>query len=140
MATPKKTAAKPLAGSKKSIVSKSTPASVVAEADIDAEIAATDMAADKPDDETPTVRRKEMVDRIVASTGKKPNEIKSVLDGVLEEIGNALSAGESLNLHPLGKVSVNRQKIFDDREVLICKIRRKIEPVSGEEPFETAAE
>ncbi|MEE9389293.1 MAG: HU family DNA-binding protein [Paracoccaceae bacterium] len=72
------------------------------------------------------VRRKELVERIVARSGLKPNAVKSVLDAVLQEMGDALSAGEGLNLHPFGKVTVNRQKQMEDKEVLICKIRRKL--------------
>ena len=93
-----------------------------------------------PEAKAPTVRRKEMVERIVATTGKKPNEIKSVLDGVLAELGKALSAGESLNLFPLGKITVNRQKKFDDREIIVCKVRRKIENADTSPTFKTAAE
>ncbi len=85
------------------------------------------------------VRRKELVERIVASSGLKPNAVKSVLDAVLVEIGNALSAGEGLNIHPLGKITVNRKKEMEDREVLICKIRRKVE-TSIISPLTTAAE
>lgn len=88
----------------------------------------------------PRIRRKEMVARIVAATGKKPNEVKSVLDGVLEELGKALSAGESLNLPPLGKVTVNRKKTFDDREIVVCKVRRKVEPNPIHPAIKTAAE
>lgn len=85
------------------------------------------------------VRRKELVERVVASSGLKPNAVKSVLDAVLVEIGNALSAGEGLNIHPLGKITVNRKKELEDREVLICKIRRKVE-TSAISPLTTAAE
>ena len=108
MAVSKKTAPKPSAGIKKTTSTKSSAAATVAETDSVADMTEADLSADNPDDGVPEVRRKEMVERIVAATGKKPNEIKSVLDGVLAEIGNALSAGEALNLHPLGKVSVNR--------------------------------
>lgn len=70
------------------------------------------------------VRRKEMVARIAASSGVKPNLIKSVLDSVLKELGDALFAGESLNLEPLGKLSVNRQRETEKAKIVICKLRR----------------
>jgi Bacterial DNA-binding protein len=89
------------------------------------------------------VRRKEMVARIVASSGLKPNQVKTMLDSVLAELGNALSAGEGLSLPPLGKITVNRQKEVGNREVLICKLRRKTgdAPAAAPEtgPLETAA-
>ena len=73
---------------------------------------------------TGTLRRKELVERVVARSGLKPNQVKSVLDPLFQELGNALSAGEMLNLQPFGKITVNRQKVMDDREILNCKIRR----------------
>lgn len=83
------------------------------------------------------VRRKELVERIAASSGVKPNLIKSVLDAVLKEIGDVMSSGEVLQVQPLGKMSVNRRKDLPDGEVLICKLRRK-NPV--EKPAVEAAE
>jgi hypothetical protein len=83
------------------------------------------------------IRRKAFIDRIVASSGMKPNAVKSTLDAVLHEIGDALSKGESLNLPPLGKLSVNRKKDIKNGEVLVCKLRRsrpaeKIQPTLAE--------
>ena len=86
------------------------------------------------------IRRKEMVERIVAKSGLKPNEVKTMLDAVLSELGDALSAGEGLNLHPLGKVTINRRKKLGDKEVLICKIRRKLPETAVQQSLDTAAE
>ncbi len=74
----------------------------------------------------PVLRRKDLVARIVASSGMKPNAAKTALDAVLEEIGKAVAAGEALNVPPLGKLTVNRSKVVGDRQVVICKLRRKI--------------
>lgn len=80
------------------------------------------------------VKRKEMVERIAARSGVKPNQIKNVLDAILQELGDALSNGEVVDLQPLGKIRVNRQKDLPNAEVLICKLRRKkvIEKVTTE--------
>ncbi len=56
------------------------------------------------------VRRKELVERIVATSGLKPNAVKTVLDAVLQEMGDILSAGEGLHVPPLGKLVVSRRK------------------------------
>ncbi|MGR3291211.1 MAG: HU family DNA-binding protein [Paracoccaceae bacterium] len=86
------------------------------------------------------VRRKELVERIVARSGLKPNAVKSVLDAVLQELGDALSAGEGLNLHPLGKVTVARSKTLGSKEILMCKIRRKLAPEVDSDALDAAAE
>ena len=89
---------------------------------------------------TQFIRRKEFVDRIVASSGLKPNVVKSTLDAVLLELGDALSKGEALNLQPLGKISVNRRKDLKNGEMLICKLRRTPPTVKAEAPLADAAE
>ena len=80
-----------------------------------------------------TVRRKELVTRIAEKSGMKPNVIKSVLDAVLREMGDSLSAGEALNLPPFGKVTVNRRKDLENAEILLCKIRRNHGPAIAPE-------
>ncbi len=80
---------------------------------------------EKPVAPQPMLRRKELVARIVASTGMKPNQVKSVLDGVLAELGNALAAGEAVNVPPLGKLVVKRSKTVGDHDIMVCKLRRK---------------
>lgn len=109
MATTKKTA----------VISPKTPAAKAAPKATPAPVAAKDNAP------VTMVRRKEMVERIVASSGLKPNAVKTVLDSVLIELGGALSAGEGLDLHPFGKITVNRSKVVGNKEILICKLRRK---------------
>ncbi|MGJ8584718.1 MAG: HU family DNA-binding protein [Marinosulfonomonas sp.] len=71
------------------------------------------------------VKRKELVERIAAASGLKPNAIKSALDPILKEIGDSLSAGEILQVQPLGRLSVNRRKDLENGEVMICKLRRR---------------
>ncbi len=88
----------------------------------------------------PVLRRKELVARIVASSGMKPNAVKTALDAVLEEIGKAVAAGEALNIPPLGKLTVNRSKVVGDRQVMICKLRRKIGEKSAPAPLDNPAQ
>lgn len=88
----------------------------------------------------PSLRRKEFVERIVENTGMKPNQVKSVLDGVLSELGAAISAEELIDLNPFGKLTVNRKKSFDGYEVLVCKIRRKTPVADDDAAMKTAAE
>jgi DNA-binding protein HU-alpha len=71
------------------------------------------------------VRRKELVARIVAKSGLKPNAVKTVLDAVLKEIGDILSDGDGLNVPPLGKLVVTRRKDISGAQIVNCKLRRK---------------
>ena len=82
--------------------------------------------AEKIDDSTtPRMLKKQaLVDRVVTASGAKKKDVKQILDAALAVLGDALSAGEELNLPPLGKAKVNRQKVEGGSEVLIIKLRR----------------
>lgn len=82
------------------------------------------------------VRKKELVDRVVARSGLKKRDVKPAVEAVLAELGEALSRGEALNLQPFGKVIVNRKKELANGEVLITRIRRA---ASAVQPQEAAA-
>ena len=88
----------------------------------------------------PLLRRKELVARIAAETGLRANRIRPVLDGVLAELGRALAAGEGVNLPPLGRITVNRRKQVDGRDVVICKLRRPAAPEVAEKPADAPLE
>ena len=81
------------------------------------------------------VRRKEFVARVVASSGMKPNAVKSALDAVLKELGDALSNGEALQLPPLGKLSVKRKRDLANGEMLVCKLRRNTPALKVDTPL-----
>jgi len=70
------------------------------------------------------VRKKELIERVVAVSGMKKKDVKPAVEAMLSVLGQALSNGEALNINPLGKVQVNRKKQIDNAEVLITRIRR----------------
>ncbi len=78
------------------------------------------------------LRKKDMLERLTERTGLRKNQIKPVLEAVLAELGDALIKGETLNLPPLGKLTVNRSIAQEKADVVICKLRRaKASAVSG---------
>ena len=86
-----------------------------------------------------TIRRKELVARVAESSGIKPNVIKGVLDALLQEMGDALSNDETLNLQPFGKMAPKRRRQIDGAEIMICKLRRnKPKPEEAVEDETTA--
>jgi DNA-binding protein HU-alpha len=70
------------------------------------------------------LKKQELVERIVKASGAKKKDVKLIVDATLGVLGDALSAGEELNLPPLGKMKVNRQRDEGNVEVLILKLRR----------------
>jgi DNA-binding protein HU-alpha len=80
--------------------------------------------SDDGDDDMPELRKKGLVERVAEKAGVKKKTARDVTEVVLAEIGAALSRGEALNLAPLGKVKINRQKESGSGEVIVVRIRR----------------
>lgn len=81
-------------------------------------------AAKAGGDEPHMLKKQEFVERVVKASGAKKKDVKLILDAALGVLGDALSASEELNLPPLGKAKVNKQRQEGNAEVLILKLRR----------------
>lgn len=81
-------------------------------------------AAAAEGDHAPLLKKQELVERIVKASGAKKKDVKLIIEAALGVLGDALSAGEELNLPPLGKMKVNRSRDEGNAEVLILKLRR----------------
>lgn len=82
-------------------------------------------AASSPSNDRATqLKKQELVERIVKASGAKKKDVKLIMEAAMGVLGDALSAGEELNLPPLGKMKVNRQRQEGNSEILILKLRR----------------
>ncbi len=93
-------------------------------------IAAVSAPAPAPVESAPaaemrTLRKKELVERIVDATDVKKRDVKPVVEAMLRILGDALAAGEELALPPFGKAKVNRQKDLPSGEMLVIRLRRQ---------------
>ena len=86
------------------------------------------------------VNKKELVRRVAKRAELRPNQVRTVTEAVLEELGLALSNSEELKLPGLGKMQVKRSKDVGAADVLICKLRRKKDENSDNDPLAPAAE
>jgi DNA-binding protein HU-alpha len=146
--TPAKTAAKPAA--KPAAKTPATPrkpaaAKSTSKAASQARSAAVDAAPDGAavvEKANVEVKLKDLIDRVVATTGIKKPQVRSVVEAMLSEMGRALAAGQGLNLPGFGKARVARTAGTPTGTMTI-KLRRgpgggKAEP--GEKPDDAAAE
>lgn len=70
-------------------------------------------------------RRQDLISAIAARSDLKRSEIKDVVDLVLEEVGRAADAGDTLVLPPLGKLLVKKRlEGGTGASVLTVKLRR----------------
>ena len=72
----------------------------------------------------PMMRKKELVDAVVTKSGMKKKDVKPVVEAMLSVLGSALQDGRELNLQPLGKVKINREKKLPSGKMMIAKIRQ----------------
>ena len=71
------------------------------------------------------VQKKDFVDRILAATGAKKSEARPIIEATLEQLGQALSAGQTLAVPPLGRGRVNLEKDLRGGDVITLRLRRK---------------
>ena len=71
-----------------------------------------------------SIRKKELVERVVAASGAKKKQVKEIVEHTLKVLGEALAKGEELNLPPFGKAKVNRSKDNDGGTTMMVKLRQ----------------
>jgi len=73
----------------------------------------------------PVLRKKELIERVVERSGVKKKDAKPTIEAMLAVLGEALAAGEELNLQPLGKVMVKKTKELANAKMMVCRIRQR---------------
>ncbi|GKY87871.1 HU family DNA-binding protein [Sinisalibacter aestuarii] len=87
------------------------------------------------------LKKKEFFERVKARSGDvKGRDVRLVLDAVLEELGTLLAEGEGLNAQPLGNLKVQKRRVTNGANVVVCKLRRKKAKIGGKDPLAEAAE
>lgn len=93
-----------------------------------------------PEVTAPDMKKKELVDLVVARAGVKKRDAKPAVEAALAILGEAIAEGRELNLPPLGKLRINRAEDKANGRVTICKLRQNKAPQSGKEPLAEPAE
>jgi nucleoid DNA-binding protein len=87
------------------------------------------------------MKKKDLMERVVERSGMKEKDVKPAVEAALAVIGEALAAGEEMNIQPLGKIMVNREKDRPNGKVIICKVRQPKPPLAAQpSPVVDAAE
>lgn len=90
------------------------------------------------------LKKKELIDAVVARSGAKKKDAKPVVEAVLSILGECLADGRELNLQPLGKLRINRTEDHTGYRIIVCKLRQQIlaaEAVKADQdPLADAAE
>ena len=84
-------------------------------------------AAKPPVVDGPVLRAKDLVARVAEATGAKVKTVRPLVEATLAELGKALDLGHTLQLPPLGKLSVSPRKSDTDTSPIKLKLRRASE-------------
>jgi len=85
---------------------------------------ATVIDAPKPVVLGPMMRKPELINAVVEKSGLKKKDVKPIVEATLAVLGAALQDNRELNLQPLGKIKVNREKVKPNGKVMIARIRQ----------------
>ena len=75
-------------------------------------------------DTDPKLRKSDFVDRVAIRSGLKKNEVRPVIEAALAVLGDALEAGEAVQLPPLGRMKVRKMTENDKGRTIVCQLRR----------------
>jgi nucleoid DNA-binding protein len=73
----------------------------------------------------PELTKKEMVERMVASTGMKKGDARRALEATMEAVAQGLREGYNLSLPPLGKVKIARTKDTPNGKMVVLRAKLK---------------
>ena len=75
--------------------------------------------------DAPELTKKEMVERMVASTGMKKGDARRALEATMAAVAQALREGYNLSLPPLGKVKIARTKDTPNGKMVVLRAKLK---------------
>lgn len=90
----------------------------------------------------PEMKKRDLINLVVERSGVKKRDAKPAVEAALAVLGDALAEGRDLNLPPLGKIKVTKQKEIPQGSVLTVRLRRNSEskPSEAPDPLAQAAE
>ena len=73
------------------------------------------------------LQKRQLVAHVVRRTGLRSSDIKPVVEATLAELGDAIAAGMTLALPPLGRGRVSRRLDPSGAEIITLRLRRRPE-------------
>ncbi|HKK98302.1 MAG TPA: HU family DNA-binding protein [Marivita sp.] len=89
----------------------------------------------------PELKKKELIDTVVARSGIKKRDAKPVIEAMLAVLGETIADGRELNLAPMGKMKITRMKKTTKAHVITTRLRRnEAHQAASPDPLAQAAE
>lgn len=93
-----------------------------------------------PEAASTEMKKKELVDLVVARSGIKKKDAKPVVEAMLAVLGESIADGRELNLQPFGKLRINRTVEKHNGRVTVCKLRQSTKTTSDATPLAEPAQ
>ena len=98
-------------------------------------------AAAKPDPkpelavtpDAPVMRTKDLVEAIAPNVSVKRKDLRPLMEAVFKAMGDALAEGKSLNIPPLGKILVKKERKGENADTIVLRLRRQHASVKAAE-------
>ena len=84
------------------------------------------------------LKKAELIEAVVERAGLKKKDVKPAVDAILAFLGEAITAGRTLNLPPLGKLRVTRNEDKPNGSMTVLKLRRGGPGGKGKDPLAEA--
>jgi DNA-binding protein HU-alpha len=89
----------------------------------------------------PELKKKELIDTVVARSGIKKRDAKPVVEAMLAVLGETIADGREMNLAPMGKLKITRMKKTTKAHIITTRLRRnEPQPADVPDPLAQAAE
>lgn len=85
------------------------------------------------------LKKKELIDMVVARSGVKKRDAKPAIEAALAILGETLSEGRALNLPGFGKLKVTRMKKGDNGQIINARVRQAAAGVQGDKENEISS-
>lgn len=72
----------------------------------------------------PMMRKKELIEAVVERSGLKKKDVKPVVETMLAVLGEAIGDNRELNLPPMGRMKIRREKKLANGRMVVAKIRQ----------------
>ncbi|MDF3413520.1 DNA-binding protein [Sulfitobacter sp. M57] len=70
------------------------------------------------------MRKKELIEAVVERSGLKKKDVKPVVETMLAVLGEAIGDNRELNLPPMGRMKIRREKKLANGRMVVAKIRQ----------------
>ncbi|WP_116597346.1 HU family DNA-binding protein [Primorskyibacter marinus] len=110
------------------------PAAAKAQASAQTDIAAVEaenLRASAIGDAASELRKKELIELVVARCDVKKRDAKPAVEAALAVLGEALKAGREVNLQPMGKIKIKRSKQVGNAQISTLHLRQNNATRSG---------